>query len=67
VDVSTTLSVSVTEDSVPSSRVSESGAERTDELRTLVLHSLTLSFGPRAPVRVGAAVTLEVYVGGLSL
>jgi hypothetical protein len=59
--------VSISDDSVSSSSVSESGEERIDALGTLALHALTLSPGPRAPAYVGAGVTLEAYVGGLSL
>jgi hypothetical protein len=66
-DVSTTLTVSVSDDSVSSSSASESGAERIGALGTLVFHALTLSPGPCPSVYVGGDVTLEVYVGGLSL
>jgi hypothetical protein len=59
--------MSVSEDSVSSSSVSDSGAERIDALGTLALHALTLSAGPWALEYVGAGVTLETYVGGLSL
>jgi hypothetical protein len=68
-DVSAILNVSVSDDSDLSSRVSESGAERTDALNTPDRHALTLPFGPRLLASGGAVASLilEVYVGGLSL